>query len=326
MDWTDLPLARATVDRRADRRAAPGLVADLLALESTRIVLVHSGLVATTDSGGALALDLLAPSALDQERPAARARTGGPEDRWLYLGSDGAASYLGLVLTVTAAPAVDAEGSAVDATAELVASRTWSHLRKIGAVLSARDAGLATTAIALAAWHESHPRCPRCGALTEVVQAGWVRRCLVDASEHYPRTDPAVIMAVVDDADRLLLGHGSAWAAGRMSTLAGFVEPGESIEAAVRREVGEEVGIEIGAVEYRGSQPWPFPASLMLAFLAHATTTTIAIDGVEITGARWFTRAELAGAAAAGDVTLPMRASIARVLVEEWFGAELPGE
>ena len=316
VDWTDLPLARATVDRAAERRAAPDLVATLLADAATRIVLVHGGLVATTGQGGTLALDLLTP---EQVGPTA------PADRWLFLGADAATSYLALVLAVGAAPSLDVEGFAVDPRSDLVAGRDFAHLRQVGALLGGRDAGLATTAIALAAWHETHVRCPRCGAATDVIQAGWVRRCPADLSEHYPRTDPAVIMAVVDPDDRLLLGHSAQWPEHRMSTLAGFVEPGEAIEQAVRREVAEEVGVVIGDVAYRGSQPWPFPASLMLAFRASALTSEIAVDGVEITDARWFTRAELAAASAAGEVLLPMRASIARVLIEEWFGGELPG-
>jgi NAD+ diphosphatase len=336
VDWTRLPLARATVDRTADHRTRPGLVADLLAADATRVVLVHSGLLATSTAGGRLALDLLAPAAIDHLlapaaidhllAPSTRGPAGVPENRWLYLGSDGAVSYLGLVLAATTTAAPDAEGFALEAGADLVAGRQWSHLRHIGALLGARDAGLATTAIALAAWHETHPRCPRCGTPTEVVAAGWVRRCPADASEHYPRTDPAVIMAVVDDDDRLLLGHAAQWPENRFSTLAGFVEPGEAIEHAVRREVGEEVGVLVGEVTYRGSQPWPFPASLMLAFWARALTTAIAVDGTEITAARWFTRSDLAAQATAGAVLLPMRASIARVLIEEWFGARLPGD
>ena len=323
VDWTDLPLARATVDRAADRRTRPGLVADLLADDATRVLLVRAGLVATTSARAGLALDLLAPSVV---APSAVGRPGVLADRWLYLGTEGATSYLGLVLTEPPAPILDAEGFAIDGGTDLVAGREWSHLRTIGAALSARDAGLATTAVALAAWHETHQRCPRCGSVTDVVQAGWVRRCSADTSEHYPRTDPAVIMAVVDDADRLLLGHSAQWPERRVSTLAGFVEPGEAIEHAVRREVAEEVDIVVGDVSYRGSQPWPFPASLMLAFRARAITTQITVDGVEITAARWFTRAELADGLAAGEVLLPMRASIARVLIEEWFGDELPGE
>lgn len=332
VDWTDLPLARATVDRASERRAHPGLVEELLADPATRVLLVHSGLVATTTSpttsptkrtgttggvGDQIALDLVPPSAV--------LRPGLSAHRWLYLGSDDEASYLGLVLADQSAEVVDVEGFVLEAGADLVAGREWSPLRRIGAVLSARDAGLATTALALAAWHETHPRCPRCGGLTDVVQAGWVRHCPADESDHYPRTDPAVIMAVVDDADRLLLGHAVQWPENRFSTLAGYVEPGEGIEQAVRREVGEEVSVRIGEVSYRGSQPWPFPASLMLAFRARALTTDITVDGVEITQARWFTRAELAEQVAAGEVLLPMRASIARVLIEEWFDADLPG-
>ena len=318
VDWTDLPLARATVDRASERRAQPGLVAKLLADETTRVLLVHSSLVATTDASGAIALDLVPPSVAVRPDQAA--------SRWLYLGTDGATSYLALVLADKASEVTDVEGFVVDAGQDLLAHREWSQLRRIGELLSARDAGLATTALALAAWHETHPRCPRCGGLTDVVQAGWVRHCPADSSDHYPRTDPAVIMAVVDDDDRLLLGHAIQWPENRFSTLAGYVEPGEGIEQAVRREVAEEVSVEIGEVSYRGSQPWPFPASLMLAFRARALTTEITVDTVEVTEARWFTRAALGAQVAAGEVLLPMRASIARVLIEEWFGAELPGD
>jgi len=202
----------------------------------------------------------------------------------------------------------------------------WSSLRVIGGDLDAADAGLATTAVALDAWHARHVCCPRCGAPSRVAQAGWVRVCTLDGSEHYPRTDPAVIMAVVDDDDRLLLGHAAAWAQGRFSTLAGFVEAGESAEHAVRREVREETAVEVDRVEYRGSQPWPFPASLMLAFRAHAATTRVAMDDEELTDARWFTRAELTAAVHRCEVVLPGPASIAHALVEDWYGAPLPAQ
>ncbi|MFZ5869874.1 MAG: NAD(+) diphosphatase [Actinomycetota bacterium] len=183
--------------------------------------------------------------------------------------------------------------------------------------------GLLTEAVALLGWHATHPHCPRCGAPTEPVEAGWSRRCPADGSGHYPRTDPAVIMTVVDDDDRLLLGHNPAWPQRRYSTLAGFVEPGESLESAVRREVLEEVGVVVGDVEYLGSQPWPFPASLMLGFTARAVDPTVRTDGVEITDARWFTREQLAAAVTSGEVVLPGGISIARRLVEHWYGAEL---
>ncbi|WP_250447807.1 NAD(+) diphosphatase, partial [Actinotalea sp. C106] len=178
----------------------------------------------------------------------------------------------------------------------------------------------------LAAWHPRHVHCPRCGAPTVSVLGGWVRRCTVDGSDHYPRTDPAVIMAVTDDQDRLLLGHAPHWPERRFSTLAGYVEPGESLEAAVRREVGEEVGVVVGEVAYQGSQPWPFPASLMLAFTARATSTEIDVDGDELTEARWFTRDELVGAVGRGEVLLPTRASVARALIEDWLGAPIESD
>ena len=130
-------------------------------------------------------------------------------------------------------------------------------------------------------------------------------------------------MAVTDPDDRLLLGHATHWPQGRYSTLAGYVEPGESLEAAVRREVVEESSVLVDEVTYQGSQPWPFPASLMLAFTARATTTEIEVDGVELTDARWFTRAELGRAVEDGSVLLPMRTSVARALIEDWFGGPL---
>nr|WP_284290137.1 NAD(+) diphosphatase [Angustibacter aerolatus] len=150
-----------------------------------------------------------------------------------------------------------------------------------------------------------------------------MRRCSADGSDHYPRTDPAVIMTVVDDDDRLLLGSSARWPAGRYSTLAGFVEPGESLEATVRREVREEVGVEIGDVAYLGSQPWPFPASIMLGFVAQALTTEVHVDGEEIAAARWFTRDELAESVAAREVLLSPRLSISRALVEHWYGGRI---
>jgi NAD+ diphosphatase len=133
-------------------------------------------------------------------------------------------------------------------------------LREVGATLGARDSGLLVTAVALANWHATHRHCPRCGTPTELVQAGWQRHCPTDGSAHFPRTDPAVIVLVHDGGDRCLLGRQPQWPPGRYSTLAGFVESGESAEAAVRREVAEESGVVVDEVTYRSSQPWPFPA------------------------------------------------------------------
>lgn len=196
-------------------------------------------------------------------------------------------------------------------------------LRDVGGLLADRDTGLLVHAVALEQWHRTHTHCPRCGTPTDVAAAGHLRRCPADGSEHYPRTDPAVIMAVVDAAGRILLGHHGAWPARRFSTLAGFVEPGESLEQAVRREVREETAVVVGACTYLGSQPWPFPASLMVGFLAHAVTTDITTDDEEIVEARWFSRYELGGAVASGTVLLPPPVSIARRLIEHWYGGPL---
>jgi NAD+ diphosphatase len=173
---------------------------------------------------------------------------------------------------------------------------------------------------ALANWHVAHQFCPRCGAPTEPEQAGWIRRCTRDSSEHYPRTDPAVIMAVVDDDDRLLLGRNAQWPEGRFSVLAGFVEPGESFEAAVVREVDEEVGIAVTDVTYLGNQPWPFPSSDMIGFRARATTTELRPDQVEMAEARWFTRDDYTQALRDKTIRTPSGISIAQRLIEHWLG------
>jgi NAD+ diphosphatase len=193
-------------------------------------------------------------------------------------------------------------------------------LRDVGAVLSDRDAGLLTTAVALESWHATHRHCPACGSVTTVAEGGAVRVCPVDGTLQHPRVDPAVIMAVVDDDDRLLLAHQARWPARRFSTLAGFVEPGESLEQAIVREVHEETGVTVTATTYLGSQPWPFPRSLMLGFVARAATTAITEDEVEISEARWFSRSALHTAAATGDIVLPPPVSIARRLIEHWLG------
>lgn len=313
-----LPLARSTVDPDAASRAVEGLVSRLLADATTLVVLVQRGLVATRGVG----LDLRAPAGI-------------PGNVWssdnvVYLGRDDRGAYLALTLPEHLGEERDLDGVPVVEDAELVDLVTtleFRHLRDIGDALPDRDAGLATTAVAVSAWHVRHPRCPRCGEPTEVIDAGWVRRCTADGSLHYPRTDPAVIMAITDKDDRILLGHAAHWPARRFSTLAGYVEPGESIEAAVAREVMEEAGLEVGSVEFVASQPWPFPASLMLGFrgrLADSSDGQITVDGVEITEARFFTRDELVSAARSGDVLLPMRSSIARALIEAWFGGPLP--
>ncbi|OEV05926.1 NAD(+) diphosphatase [Streptomyces oceani] len=197
-------------------------------------------------------------------------------------------------------------------------------LREAGALLPERDTALLVHAVALENWQRMHRFCSRCGARTGIAAAGHVRRCAACGAEHYPRTDPAVIMLVTDDRDRALLGRQVHWPEGRFSTLAGFVEPGESVEQAVVREVGEEAGVTVGSVEYVASQPWPFPSSLMLGFMARATSPRIQVDGEEIEEARWFSRAELGAAIEAGEVLPLSGISIAARLVELWYGEPLP--
>jgi NAD+ diphosphatase len=197
-------------------------------------------------------------------------------------------------------------------------------LREVGGLLSPLEAGLMVHAVALENWQRMHRFCSRCGERTVIAAAGHIRRCPACGAEHYPRTDPAVIMLVTDEKDRALLGRQVHWPEGRFSTLAGFVEPGESIEQAVRREVLEEVGVPVGEVQYVASQPWPFPSSLMLGFNAQALAPEITVDGAEIHEARWFSRDELREAFASGEVLPPYGISIAARLIELWYGEPLP--
>ncbi|MEO3782181.1 NAD(+) diphosphatase [Actinocorallia sp. B10E7] len=201
-----------------------------------------------------------------------------------------------------------------------------SDLRRIGALLNDLESSLVTHAVAMAAWHSTHRHCPRCGAPTKTVAAGHVRVCPEDGMEQYPRLDPAVIMLVVDDEDRALLARGASWPERRASVLAGFMEPGESLEQGVMREVREEVGLVVEDVRYLGSQPWPLPQSLMLGFTCRAAgVQELRLEESEIADARWYDREELRAAVLAGELVLPGKVSIARQLLEHWHGGELPG-
>jgi len=197
-------------------------------------------------------------------------------------------------------------------------------LREAGTLLTDRDAGLMTHAVALANWHAVAGFCSRCGAPTEPELAGHSRRCTVEGSEHFPRCDPAVIMLVTDPHDRCLLARNAQWPPRRVSVLAGFVEPGESAEQAVAREVHEETGVIVSTVTYAGSQPWPMPHSLMLGFRAEATTTEISVDDDEIAEANWFSRDDLGAALRSGELIMPPSLSISRWLIETWYGTDLP--
>jgi NAD+ diphosphatase len=300
---SDLILARGVVDRSAARRADPAWQASRRSDPRSRVLVVHEGSALVRSEGTSVFLDLL---------PAADI---GDEDL-TFLGVDAQ----DVAYFAHHADSREASGDPLQ----------WGDLRSVGAALDARDAGLMVTAVALDNWLRAHSRCPRCGAPTEFAAGGWSRRCPQDGSEHFPRTDPAVIMLVRDREDRALLGRQGRWGAGWFSTLAGFVESGESAEAAVRREVREESGVVLGSgpddIRYLGSQPWPFPCSLMLGFHAWTDDPVTEPDGEEIVEVRWFTREELAEGCADGEVRLPPSVSIARRLVERWYGAELPGD
>lgn len=288
----DLALARGGIDRRAELRGDGEWLEQAWAGDRARVLAVHDGVIAIQADAVRL-------------RPLLPVEVPGGAERML-LGTD----TQGITWFAARMP--------VDGPA--------AGLREVGAELTGDEVALAASAIALDNWHGAHPNCSRCGAPTLPAQAGWVRRCPDDGSEHYPRTDPAVIVLVIDEDDRALLGRQGRWQPSWFSTLAGFVEPGESAEAAVRREILEEAGVHVGEMTYLGSQPWPFPCSLMLGYHAWATSTDIVVDGEEIVEARWFSRDELATACASGEVALPPAVSIARRLIERWYGEPLSGD
>ncbi|WP_417216382.1 NAD(+) diphosphatase [Arthrobacter sp.] len=288
----ELPLARTGVDRGCERRMDDAWLPSLMHDDGTRLLLLSQGRAPVRDG----ALVLSGPADVP------------PGSQLVYLGrSAGHEIVLAVVQEAPELPGAD-----------------WLGLRDVAAGLSALDAGLFVEAVAIANWHAHHTHCPRCGSPTDIVHSGWVRVCPRDASQHFPRTDPAIIVAITDDQDRLLLGANAQWGGRRYSTLAGFVEPGESLEEAVVREVGEEAGIRVASTRYAGSQPWPFPCSLMLGFTAQAESTAVVPDGEEIIDLRWFTREELGRDIVEGTIGVPSGVSISSALIEHWYGGPLP--
>ncbi len=215
---------------------------------------------------------------------------------------------------------VDAEGALFTIAAdEPFDGATPMELREAGASMTQEDGGLVAYAAAIAGWHRRHRFCANCGTPTHSGEAGHVRECPNCGAIHHPRTDPVVIM-LVHDGERALLGRQPQWPEGRYSALAGFVEPGESLEEAVAREVLEEAGVVVGDVVYRSSQPWPFPSSLMLGFHAAYADGEATVRDRELADVRWFTREELAEiAAGATGFHLPPPLAIARRLIDEWL-------
>ena len=235
---------------------------------------------------------------------------GGPET--VLLGLEAETALFALDLSTLEAPL---DGLALDS-----AQHKFLDLRAFGSLLGRRDGSLLAYAKAMMHWHSRHRFCGVCGSPTVPAEAGHVRHCTNAACKttHFPRTDPAVIM-LVSDGENCLLGRQAMWPAGMYSTLAGFVEPGESLEEAVAREVYEEAGIEVDCVTYNSSQPWPFPASIMLGFHATAKTRDIRIDTHELQDARWYSRDWLLTHEDGADFRMPRKDSIARRLIEDWL-------
>ena len=311
VDLPDFPFRHSLHDRLAERRTDEAFLDKAWSDDRTRVVVMQGTDLAAAEDG--TALTWLSPA----DVPAG--------ERLLLGAADGLVHFALMAAPAKPRPVENFDDIVVPARdGHGTTTLSFLPLRRLATRLSPLEASFAVHAAALAGWHRKHPRCSVCGAETQVSRAGEMRSCPSCSTDHFPRTDPAVIMTVVDDDGRCLLGHNAARADGWYSTLAGFVEPGESPEEAVVREVAEEVGVEIDRVTYLGSQPWPFPSSLMLGFEAHAATRAIDVDGSEITEARWFTRDELERAVTSGEVGLPTTISIAGALITRWFGRELP--
>jgi NAD+ diphosphatase len=289
------------LDRAGHRRHEPDWLEAQLARPETLFVPVWRGqnLVASLPTGE--------PSAITLRREALVSLEGVP----VLLGLREERAYFALDLSHHEAPL---ELIRVEGPVE------FADLRRVGPLLARPDGALLAYARGILYWHGRHRFCGVCGSPTRSEEGGHVRRCTNPECKatHFPRTDPAVIM-LVTDGEHALLGRQKAWAKGQHSTLAGFVEPGESLEEAVAREVHEETGIVVDDVTYHSSQPWPFPASIMLGFTARALTTALQIDLEELEAAHWFDRSFILGHVEDDSFRLPRRDSIARRLIEDWL-------
>lgn len=292
---TRLPaLARDGIDRAALERGDDALMTTLRADPTTRVLAVHGD---------------HAPLRADGELHLVAAADVSGDVAWGFLGRDDDGA--GVLLAVAAAeadPPVEAE--------------RWAGLRAVGADLSPVASGLFVEALSLGRWLRDAAFCPGCGQATELRNAGWSRHCAACRREHFPRTDPAVIVAITSaDDERVLLGRNALWAGRNMfSAFAGFVEAGESLESALVREIFEEAGVVATHLQYQSSQAWPYPRSLMVGFYAIAADESAARpDGEEILEVRWFTRAEISAALAGrADFSLPGPSSIAHTLIRNW--------
>ncbi len=288
------------LDRLAHLRKDASFVADALASRTTRIVAVHdSRLLLTRGAEG------WTPAFLESGHLERLSVVDAP----VLLGQDAGNVYFAI------------EVDSPDPVAALLTNATarFEDLRVAGGLLPAQQAGMLAYARAILHWRSRHRYCGTCGAPTRAASAGHVMKCTNDACgiDHFPRLDPAIIV-LVTDGERALLGRQASWPAGRYSTIAGFVEPGESLEDAVARETLEETGVEVTDCEYHSSQPWPFPSSLMIGFLARASADAMPRADEELEDVRWFTRTEVA----TGFPALPPPLSISYRLIEHWYDAE----
>jgi NAD(+) diphosphatase len=320
----DLPMASGQFDRDAVRRNDANYLNSLKDSPNTSYILVTArGEVAIKSThvygqaphGGLTPPDLAnmeAEQLLELNHAQVAQLPFSPQEPY-YLGKYGEKSYLAL--------RVEASSQQLE--------ENWQHcfapLRAVAGMLEPYQGELAAAAVALATWDKNTKFCERCGASLEIACAGWEKHCTACAHITYPRTDPAIIVAITDDAERLLLIHGATWQPGRYSVVAGFVEAGESLEAAVVREALEETGIKISQASYCSSQPWPFPRSLMFAFTARAGgQQEPKADMQEVGHAFWVSREEFTQLVLEGKVIVPGRASSGHALVRAWYGRELP--
>lgn len=311
-------LARRGINTGSEQRANPQLVMNLAVDPTTLVMQVNGPRVAVVG--------------LSEELQFLPAVTW-PKEFWenayadgkaWYLGHDENHAYLGLGAETVVIPD---PGPQPPERWELPSASAgqetrWVDLRHCAPHFTAGVTGLAVAASALHAWHENGRFCAKCGQLTQVKNSGWLRFCTSCWREVYPRQDPVVIMTVFDESNRLLLANNGMWPEKRYSIVAGYVEAGESAETAVRREVREECGLEVGDVSYYASQPWPFPRSLMLGFVAHLAPGSSNVprpDGNEIRHAQFLSRQEVLDAQAAGEIYLPGQASIAHFMIKNWL-------
>lgn len=298
MNVLKLPLASSAVDRSGELRTDERELARLW--DGARILHFASGKFRVKSN---FQLDFQSAQEISELRESANFASG----QELFLGIDNGIAYFAWCSDAIVFETFEEE-------------ENYQTLRSLGDFLSELEMGLAIHAQAIANWHHTHQFCSRCGQPTLSANGGSLRKCTSDGSEHYPRTDGAVIVLVRDSDDRVLLGRQKIWPELRFSCFAGFVEPGESFEQTVMREVFEESGIKVEELNYLGSQPWPFPASIMISFSALATNPNEARpDGEEIVEIIWLTRGEMRSAIAENTLTLPPPMSVARKMIEFWY-------